>query len=309
MRIIGALSVSLVPRWPAAATGVAPTNTVYFPPGSRLGIARHPDLDPMSGNPRRLLSPDHTLAVAIYEPPWTDTPHDAVIWNQELADADLIREESFNGSEVRRVFLRRSETGPDPDYGWWTLIIRRPQWFGQLDLTTQPVGHRAAGMTARWSDVIDAVIASARVRAPLNVSEFLVEHGLTMDVDGLNPRHFGDKLVLSLEPPRTPAQALTMDHYIAMETPPRPILGPETDEERGMVPWELSEPAWRGNGIDWHDRGRLAISLGQGPDLVTRTLTGYGATRALELVAYSRGGDPALFQALERVARSTVLLG
>ena len=288
------------------------TYPVTYPAGFRLGIVVPPTLEPnvTSNSPRDLLSADHTLRVGLHEPPFFDDERqDALTWSLDNDDREeLVREWQPAPDEWRRLFVDR-RYGESTDYGGRTLLIYRDRWFGRIDVS---IGSLAGamrsenGQLARWSDTVDALLASATVRAPVDVPQFMAEHAIALDANGLYPRHFATKLVLSPRAPQSGREAWSMDDRVVMESPPAPL---ERDEMMRDYPdlmdgaRETAERAWTANGIEWFARPALTIPLKDGT-MRTRTVVGYGPHRSVEWTAYAHSDVEATFAALDRVVAS-----
>ena len=295
----------------AAGPDGGPGGSVTYPAGFRLGVVVPPTLRPnvVWNSPRDLLSADHTLRVDLREPPFFGSREDASTWAREPAhDHDLVREWQPAPDEWRRLFVDRGY-GDSEDYGGRTLLIYHDRWFGRIDAS---IGSLAGpidsenGQLARWRGTVDALLASATVRAPVSVPQFTAEHGIALDADGLHPRHFASKLVLSPRAPRDPGEAWSMDDYLAMESPPRPFERERMarDYPEAMAQQRAAaERAWTANGIEWLAARPLAVPL-NGGTMHTRTVAGHGERRSVEWTAYARTDPGATFAALDRVVAS-----
>ena len=263
---VGGLSVV----GPVAAEAPASGAPLYFPAGCRLGIRKPAELQPLAGDTRNLLSPDHTFRVDFWEPPAFGGAEDSDVWNHRLDRVTLLSEQTVSPGEQRRLF-ERSEFAGDADHSWFTLVVRttdalgRPDWFGQLFLITKLMTHSTSAR-ARWRETIEAIVASVTVRPALSVTEMLAEHRIAMDLTGLHPHHFGNKLVVSMAPPSTAAERWENDCYISMPKPPVELSSPwdgtavskearkfAASLRKSLRPWTKFGPIteWISNGLLW----------------------------------------------------------
>lgn len=305
-----------------AARPAAGGTPLYFPAGSRLGIRKPDELEPLADDTRNLMSSDFTFQVMFWETLALGGGADRDIWNDRPRTVTLLSEQTLSGGEQRRVF-EHSDFAGNADHSWFTFVVRtndaegRPEWFSRLFLVTKPM-LESTGARARWRETIEAIVASATLRSALSVAEMLAEHGIAMDLAGLHPHHFGDKLIVSLAPPETPGARWTNDCYIAMEAPPARLFQNEDsapDEAaatiaayqasfRAITPRPHAE--WTSNGIDWIVAGEWQIA---GIDTHVREVQGVGHGRVIKLKSYCRRSDRAgIGAALERVAHSLVVL-
>jgi hypothetical protein len=310
---------------PVAAEPAASGAPLYVPAGCRLGIRKPAELEPLAGDARNLLSPDHTFRVHFWEPPAFGGAEDGDVWNHRPDRVTLLSEQTVSAGEQRRLF-EMSDFAGDANHSWFTLVVRtidargRPDWFGRLFLITKPMA-RSTSERARWRETIEALVASVTVRPALSVAEMLAEHRITMDLTGLHPHHFGNKLVVSMVPPSTAAGRWTNNCHISMPKPPVELPsswdGNGASKEarqfaaslrKSLRPWTKFGPIkeWISNGILWLAEPEHPIS---GTNLHVRGVKGYGPRRMIEFTSHCSRSDRAeIGAALERIARSVVLL-
>lgn len=315
---VGGLAVT----GPGAAQPSASGAALYFPAGCRLGIRKPADLEPLAGDARNLLSSDYTFQVLFWETLALGGAEDSDVWNDRPHRVVLQSEQTVSPGEQRRLY-ELSDFAGNADHSWFTFVVRtndtlgRPDWFGRLFLITKLMTH-STGARARWRATIDAIVASVTLRPALSVTEMLAEHRIAMDLTGLHPHHFGNKLIVGLAPPRTAGERRTNDCYIAMEEPPTPLSWDKepTPEEAaaavaaykagfrsfGRGPYT----EWTSNGIDWIAESERPLG---GTDTHLRAAQGVGRRSVIKLQSYcSRSNRAEIGTALERIARSVVLL-
>ena len=302
-----------------AQSGSSP---IFFPAGSRLGIRKPAELEPLAEDTRNLVSSDFTFHVMFWETLALGGAYDNDVWNDRPNDVELLFEQAVSPAEQRR-FFEHTTFKNDADHSWFNLVVRtndaagRPDWFGRVTFMTKLM-TQSTGARARWRETIEAIVASVTLRPPLSVSEMLAEHRLAMDLTGLHPHHFGDKLIIGLSPPATPGERRINDCYIAMEQPPASLFWDRspTAEELAATIAEYQagyrllkhDPytQWTSNDIHWLLETEWPL---EGTDTHMRGAQGVSRQGVIELKSYCRRPDRAEIGAvLERVARSVVFL-
>jgi hypothetical protein len=313
--ILRAMTATLVcgTALPAQAqTSASALAELYFVPGGRIGFKRPEALQPGTST-WHLLSPDQTLQVQIAEALRIDAAWDARLWDEGNRRVLVASDFVLPGFEHRH-FRGRSDNR-HPDYGTDTLVLRDEAWIGQIAVSTSSLGASrpsvAGGLSGHWRPVIDAVLASVRVRGALPVPQALAEHRIGLGVEGLNPRFVGDTLVLRLAPPQTPAEASgTTGAHISV---PHLSLKPPGTLERREQAMNLAFEIYRqlpGSRVVAGSscRGVVRAENRVTDSLFATTIKAFGRTRDLELSAFYTGDDRApMLQTLERLFASLSL--
>lgn len=196
-------------------------SSLYFPPGGRLGF----DLcDVLSSDftrdPRELAASDMTLFASITEMPWFEpiTTHDQ--WNRDPMTWRMDHESIDEQRQIKRVWSRVSVASYEPVAA---IAIACAEGLHLLNISLPPQKK----WLRHWASIIGRMTSSAMVRAPISVAGWLDEHGLALDCGGLFASHFGSRLHLTFDEPRSPADAWFGS---------RIVIGPMQAEPNG--------PAW-----------------------------------------------------------------
>jgi hypothetical protein len=180
---------------------------LYFVPGGRIGFRRPASLIP-AGASWRLASADGTFITKITETLRLGEATDSYLWDKDERSARISSDLSLPGFEHR--LFRDLRYGPSDDYADISLVVRDDCWMGQLSLATHSHGGRVLvpeGQIARWQQTLSEILESVAIRDPLPPEAALAEFGIRIDLEGLHPRLAGDKLIMSLSKPSSPAEA------------------------------------------------------------------------------------------------------
>jgi hypothetical protein len=180
-----------------------PTNQsrLYFPPGGRLGLDLCDVLVPGGGqNQRSLISDDGKLSASIVEHPWFRARPAEPLWTRDPRTWQLDSESETGNGIVRRIWTKLT---PDADLPLRELAFAHEGGIERLTLNCLR-GRRAA---QHVHNVIEQVLASAALRAPVSLDQFYAEHRFLLDSGALQATHFGSRLHLTLAKPAEPKDA------------------------------------------------------------------------------------------------------
>jgi hypothetical protein len=285
---------------------------VQFVPGGRIGFKRFGDVR-AHANAWHLLSKDQTLQVQVSEALRIDAIWDARLWEQDDRHALVTSDSPSPGIERRRFHERRY--GDDADYGADVDVLRDDGWIGQVRISTSTLGSAGlsvpGGQIARWRATVEALRDSVTVRPPPSAAQALAEHRIALAVEGLNPRFAGDRLVLSLTPPPTPAHAagVTGAHIDVPGLARLPFLDPQALVKATAAAFEayrgfpgsrvVNGPSCRGVMLRENDVTDTTFGI---------TLMAFGRTRELKLTAfYGRADREPMVKMLEGLIASLAL--
>jgi hypothetical protein len=288
-------------------------SAMYFVPGGRIGFQCPATIKPLTSS-WHLLSTDQTLQVEVREALRIDPDWDNRIWQP---GRQALLASGFLSPGIEHRHFRNQRYGNDANYGADTHALRDDHWIGQITLSTSTLGSQPlaipGGQIARWQGVTQALLASLTVRPPLPASDALVELGIYLDLEGLNPRLVGDQLVLSLAPPTTPldASGVTGSRISLFRLSLR-SLG--RLEERAQATDEAftiyqKQP---GSRIITGSRCRALVLPEKQPtdadDPFSINVMAFGATRRIELTAHYKAGErDRVMRAIERIVSSLSL--
>jgi hypothetical protein len=185
----------------------AETRQASFVPAGRIGFIAPEDVEAVS-EAWRLLSSDHTFSVDVYEQLRLGPNGDGHIWEKDDRSRIVKASIARDGFEIRE--FRDQRYGDSKDYSARSIVLRDPNWMGQVEVSTQNLGSPISppeGQIARWNATTDALFSSIVIRPQPSITDALAEVGIRLDAPHLHPRITGKNLILSLSAPRTNSEA------------------------------------------------------------------------------------------------------
>ncbi|MEZ5850058.1 MAG: hypothetical protein R3D68_05320 [Hyphomicrobiaceae bacterium] len=155
--------------------------------------------------------------------------------------------------------------------------------------------HRSKGASRKWHDVIERILASAQLRAPVSLDQFFAEHRFKLGDTGLFATHFGVQLHLTPVRPVAPADAWRRTRIQVNapvddddNDPPRRALDDERETRIGDVRWFIrTEP----------------LSLPDGSLVQTATAIAHGRT-VVVFVKFDESSSSTILKGLGRVVQT-----
>lgn len=178
--------------------------TIHCPPGCRLGIDLCGVLEPGFGRSALIFASSNwatekwPLTAGISLRPWFGERAKDPDWSRDPKKCRLDNETPVTTGVAKRVW---TYIGADRDEPLRAFAFAHEDGLEPLTIEC----HRSKGASKKWRDVIERILASAQLRAPVSLDQFFAEHRFMLGDTGLFATHFGVQLHLTPVKPETPA--------------------------------------------------------------------------------------------------------